>query len=637
MNDDDKDNTKNTSKRHTQIGHQPIDSVSSRAMSFKHKSNNQKKQRESIILSKSYVNMSNLDKIIPPPLESDSDDYSSSSLPSSKNTKGDLELSFSSSNLNMMYQSSLENFLSNDNLLRTGRKRRNSFNIECEESLNENPNETCDNERILAITARAVPKPRTAIKSISFKDNKLIDNPELKEKKIKYKKLKYRKVKRKKIRTVLKNRRSIPIQGQNKIIGPPLSQQEILFDAFHIDSFVDKNSLYRTLKQYSILEYAKKSFRLHHRGSSLQHKFIPVEDLISFSFKPIHKPLLKSIPNNLKKEAIFLFDMILQFTGIKSCTDPFTLVEKGIQIIKKNLCLIDEMYYQLVKQTTNNNNIERLLKTWKLFLIIASTFPVSPEHRLRILAHIARNLYFEETSVSNYCLNVYITFESSFYKGRINNNITKEFIEKISNEIYIKPSLFDSTLYEILLYQRSSYPNLPIPYIEYFLIQSLLSKRSLNEDDIFIKSGKQSVIDEIIQENAPIDKISKCDVYELASLLLYWVKSLSNSLIPASLLDEFHRYCSEEKYIEFTTKLPQAHCLSLMYLTGFLHEFSQGNGLSPQFFSSLFGPPIIQVVRKFRSPYSAQSFENDAIAFLYHLIQNWDTSPIYPLNPELLL
>jgi hypothetical protein len=40
---------------------------------------------------------------------------------------------------------------------------------------------------------------------------------------------------------------------------------------------------------------------------------------------------------------------------------------------------VDEFFFQFVKQTTNNRAISILLKTWELFLIVASIFPCVSE------------------------------------------------------------------------------------------------------------------------------------------------------------------------------------------------------------------------------------------------------------------
>ncbi|KAH0792484.1 RhoGAP domain containing protein [Histomonas meleagridis] len=427
------------------------------------------------------------------------------------------------------------------------------------------------------------------------------------------------------------------LKSQTHQIISPLTNQEILYDEFNSD----KNNVISSMAQYKIVEFAKKQFRQHKRSSAISRKFIPIEDLVSFSFKPLHKPLLKVIPNNLKKQGAALFEMILQYTGVKECANPISLVNHAISTLTKYPVLIDELFFQLVKQTTNSFNSERLMKTWELFLIFSCIFPVSPFFHMQILAHIGRNTFHEDPKIAEISLCTYIYFESRFYVGERMKKVGKSTVKKILSNINGGTELFNVTLYVLLWSQRKSYPKLPIPYIEYSIIQTLLHKNAKSAKDIFIKPGNQAVVEAMIkQEQATYDLIKNSNVYDIASLLIQWIKLLPNSLIPIFLLDDFKIMCESEKYFEFLDKLPQAHYLSLMYFVGFLQELtahSDENGTSPQFFSTLFGPYLVQSAARFKSPTVVETLNALAIQFMFQLIQSWETNLIYPLNPLYLV
>ena len=108
------------------------------------------------------------------------------------------------------------------------------------------------------------------------------------------------------------------------------------------------------------------NFNTHKRG--LFGKRLTQDDLLSWSKEPITKPLLRTIDKVLKKEAPEIFKLIQTYMGDK----------KSKQIASLNTCLElttkgwslptirDELYLQLIKQTSYNINAESLQRGWEL-------------------------------------------------------------------------------------------------------------------------------------------------------------------------------------------------------------------------------------------------------------------------------
>jgi len=108
------------------------------------------------------------------------------------------------------------------------------------------------------------------------------------------------------------------------------------------------------------------NFNTHKRG--LFGKRLTQDDLLSWSKEPITKPLLRTIDKILKKEAPEIFKLIQTYMGDK----------KSKQIASLNTCLElttkgwslpsirDELYLQLIKQTSYNINAESLQRGWEL-------------------------------------------------------------------------------------------------------------------------------------------------------------------------------------------------------------------------------------------------------------------------------
>ena len=107
----------------------------------------------------------------------------------------------------------------------------------------------------------------------------------------------------------------IEIRKNNQVrFGAPLSVIEIITESFNFTKYIDKMDLYLELEQFNILEFAKNSFKKHKRGKLFKKMLIPVEDLVSFSFNPLKKPLLKSVPKAYSKHAVSISKFILKYT-----------------------------------------------------------------------------------------------------------------------------------------------------------------------------------------------------------------------------------------------------------------------------------------------------------------------------------
>jgi hypothetical protein len=108
------------------------------------------------------------------------------------------------------------------------------------------------------------------------------------------------------------------------------------------------------------------NLNIHKR--SLFSKRLTQDNLLSWSKESITKPLLRTIDKILKKEAPEIYKLIQIYMGDR----------KSKQIASLNICLElttkgwslptirDELYLQLIKQTSYNNNAESLQRGWEL-------------------------------------------------------------------------------------------------------------------------------------------------------------------------------------------------------------------------------------------------------------------------------
>ena len=130
------------------------------------------------------------------------------------------------------------------------------------------------------------------------------------------------------------------------------------------------------------------NFNTHKRG--LFGKRLTQDDLLSWSKEPITKPLLRTMDKMLKKEAPEIFKLIQTYMGDK----------KSKQIASLNTCLElttkgwslpalrDELYLQLIKQTSYNINAESLQRGWELIAVCLSFFPPSSKFQCLLEKYI---------------------------------------------------------------------------------------------------------------------------------------------------------------------------------------------------------------------------------------------------------
>jgi hypothetical protein len=91
-------------------------------------------------------------------------------------------------------------------------------------------------------------------------------------------------------------------------------------------------------------------------------------------------------------------------------------------------------------------------------------------------------------------------------------------------------------------------------------------------------------------------------------------------------------------YLGFVEKLPTAHKMTFMYLVGFLQRLVKAEPVTkmgPKNMAIVFGPNIVQLNDNADGG-SIKLFADIAIEFITSIINTWDTSAIYPLDPELL-
>jgi hypothetical protein len=375
-----------------------------------------------------------------------------------------------------------------------------------------------------------------------------------------------------------------------------------------------KSEFQTAISAYQLESFARACFRKHRKGSRFQHRFLPIESLISFQTRPLKKPLLQAIPAALKKVGACLFHLLLEYTNVKPCLNESACLRKILHVLRENrIEITDELYFQLIKQTINNSNSPSLHKTWQLFLIVATIFPSTRDRYPWILSHIARSTTDQDSRIASIATLTFMRYQTRHYlKTPLSYQSNLEYLNVIPTEVDKGTAVFGCLLYECMWNQRKAYPRLPIPFILYELISKLKERGAFHTYSIFQLPGNEGIIQSIrVDVNRRIEILAIGDVNVLANLLKMWLKELPNPIVPIELIDSFTTMAEQGKYLGFVEMIPQVHQLSLLYIVGFVRELVQHvaeTGMEKTELAMIFGPLIVNPamrpeaeLRKFRN------------------------------------
>ncbi|XP_067635341.1 unconventional myosin-XV [Eurosta solidaginis] len=158
-----------------------------------------------------------------------------------------------------------------------------------------------------------------------------------------------------------------------------------------------------SITKYSLLQFAMQHFRndhypearTHHRDQArdpADRRIPSYADLVKWQGMPIRMPLLR-LPNDLAPLALDCFDCILRYCGDIPHDPELTEVKCVYTVLMhchKYLALRDEVYCQLMKQTTANRSPcpDSAQRAWRLLSILAAYFGCSDALRPYLMEHL---------------------------------------------------------------------------------------------------------------------------------------------------------------------------------------------------------------------------------------------------------
>ncbi|XP_032646881.1 rho GTPase-activating protein 39 isoform X1 [Chelonoidis abingdonii] len=371
-------------------------------------------------------------------------------------------------------------------------------------------------------------------------------------------------------------------------------------------------TLRKPSSETDIENWASKHFNKHTQG--LFRRKVSIANMLAWSSESIKKPMIMTTDRNVKKEACEIFKLIQMYMGDRRAKADQLNV--ALEIATKGWSmqgLRDELYIQLCRQTTENFRYESLAQGWELMAICLAFFPPTPKFHSYLEGYIYRHMdpvndtkvtqhikellernskkksklrkkpkpYIEEhdgVAISTYAKYCYNKLQKAALTGA-KKGLKKPNIEEIrhAKNAVFSPSMFGSSLQEIINMQKERYPDRQLPWVQTRLSEEVLALNGDQTEGIFRVPGD---IDEVNALKLQVDQwkipTGLEDPHVPASLLKLWYRELEEPLIP----HEFYEQCithyeNPEAAIAVIHSLPRINKMVLCYLIRFLQVFVQ--------------------------------------------------------------
>ncbi|CAL2049495.1 unnamed protein product [Caenorhabditis brenneri] len=150
-------------------------------------------------------------------------------------------------------------------------------------------------------------------------------------------------------------------------------------------------------ERYTMLDFATKYFRKpKDKKKQEEWAWEDISQAVRYSDRGISQSLLADLGSEESKYAVETFHSIMKFMGdepLKKSESMTDVVFKVLIICHRHPTLRDEVYCQLIKQTTSNTSTKpnSALRAWRLLTIITAYFPSSLTLKPYILQYLGDN------------------------------------------------------------------------------------------------------------------------------------------------------------------------------------------------------------------------------------------------------
>lgn len=311
--------------------------------------------------------------------------------------------------------------------------------------------------------------------------------------------------------------------------------------------------------------------------------------MLAHSKAPIKKPVINTRDKKLKKEAVELFKLVLVYMGDRSARNrpPNVILWEIVTRAWANQPLRDELYFQLIKQTTDNSSSPSLKLGWELMAVCLAMFPPSAKYCSYLEGYVYSHLKDNqpanpilEQEISNriaqYAENCHYKLEKMSKTGsrKGQRQPTQEEVDAAKRAIF-HPSMFGSTLEDTMQMQKTRFPDRQLPWILTCLTERILNHNGAYTEGIFRVPGD---IDEVNALKVKTDNWTYPDDVNdanvAASLLKQWFRDLREPVIDQSAYEQCISSCDDETVSKgIVLSLPKINQFVLCFIIRFLQIF----------------------------------------------------------------
>ncbi|CAL4096762.1 unnamed protein product, partial [Meganyctiphanes norvegica] len=366
-----------------------------------------------------------------------------------------------------------------------------------------------------------------------------------------------------------------PPQGLTGMMKKPPSETD--FDKYSIGSGSGGEVGHNIIEKY-----AQENLNVHTRG--LLRKKVPVMDMISWTKDPIKKPMLATLDKGIRNQACDMFKLVQIYMSDRKPKPGMTLNSVGLEIVQMAYStqgLRDEVYVQIIRQTTENHKRDSLRRGWELLAICLAFFPPSEKFSPFLASYISRHCdpayctMFPD--VAKWPIHIQVAHYAGVCSKRLERTsvnakrqrLRKPTLEEIDlARLHIfRASMFGGTLEEVMLLQRDRYPHRRLPWVQTTLSEEVLRLQGTNTEGIFRVPAD---FDEVHQLKQVVDQweVGDCgDSHVAAALLKTWYRELYEPLIPDNLYNAaINAHDNPAQAVVLVNKLPEINRLVLSYL-----------------------------------------------------------------------
>lgn len=317
-----------------------------------------------------------------------------------------------------------------------------------------------------------------------------------------------------------------------------------------------------------------------HKKGIIFKKKVSIATMLRWSKECIPSPMLMTLKKTHRKDAIDVFKMVQMCMGDRK--SRHSSLQTTVAIIGKcwtEPVLRDELFLQLCKQTTETPQQKSLEKGWELLCISLTFFPPSKKFfnylEGYIYKHTTKNQAELITGYTQFCLRKLPRIQQVGAKRGVDAPKLAE-VEQAKTSIF-NPSVFGSTLEDVMEVQDAKLPGREIPWVVTTLAESILKHNGAKTEGIFRVPGD---IDAVNTLKVRLDKFEVSDDFNEphvpGSALKLWFRELREPLIPAELYEScISAFEDADQALSTLDRLPDMNKKLLTYAIRFLQVIGQ--------------------------------------------------------------